>query len=88
MNLPRRVDFPEISQRETNMPFSGTAIFRDAPAPFASERRRIPHTGNTCSLPVLRPFVPTKTQKPEHRFPGPGSHESRCSAAVFTAVSI
>jgi hypothetical protein len=54
MSLPCRVVCPERSQRETNVPLSGTAFFREEKDPFASERRRIPHRDNTCSLPVLR----------------------------------
>ena len=29
MSLPRRVVFPELTQRETNMPLSGTAFFSE-----------------------------------------------------------
>lgn len=29
MNLPRRVAFPELLQRETHKPFSGTAIYSE-----------------------------------------------------------
>src|SRR6185437_11491175 len=56
MSLPRRVVCPERSQRETNVPLSGTAYFREELLLFASERRRIPHTDNTRSLSALRPF--------------------------------
>src|ERR1700722_10991012 len=54
MSLPCRVVFPELSQRESDMPLSGTACFREGSFKPASERRRIPHGDNTCSLPVLR----------------------------------
>jgi hypothetical protein len=65
MTLPRRVGFPERSQRESNVPLSDTAFFRWRCLMNASERRRIPQPDNTRSFSVLEGVIFSKEEKPE-----------------------